>query len=258
MEVKIDFTKSAQDNADELYKKAKKLLAKKAGTANAIKELQKKLELANQKSVQQAPKVLKVAKIEWYEKFHWFFTSSGMLAIGGRDAQQNELINSRYFGEEDLFFHADIFGAPVVVLKDGAGADVSTKEEVAQFAACYSSAWKQMLGVVDVYAMRRAQVSKSTQEGYLGTGSFLLKGEREWYRNMKLELVMFLDEGRLMAAPSKAFEKMREKMKCARIAQGDSIKSDAAKRIAHILGYDNLDSIMVRLPAGTFSVSAGI
>ena len=259
MEVRIDFTKSAQDNADDLYKKAKRLLAKKAGALDAINELQKKLETANaHASVQQAPKVLKMAKTEWYEKFQWFFASSGLLAIGGRDAQQNEMLNSKYFSEGDLFFHADIFGAPVVVLKDGAGADGATKEEVAQFAACYSSAWKQMLGAVDVYAMRREQVSKSSEKGYLGTGSFLLKGEREWYRNMKLELVMFLDNGRLMVAPLKAFEKLpSSKMQYARIVQGDDIKSDAAKKLAHILGYDNLDSIMVRLPAGTFSISMG-
>ncbi len=258
MEVRIDFTKSAQDNADELYKKAKKLLAKKAGAVDAIKELQKRLEAAGAKGgVRQAPKILKVTKAEWYEKFHWFFTSSGMLAIGGRDAQQNEMLNSKYFGESDLFFHADIFGAPVVVLKDGAAADSGTKEEAAQFAACYSSAWKQMLGAVDVYAMRREQVSKSSEKGYLGAGSFLLKGEREWHRNMKLELVAFLDNGKLMMVPSKAFERMRfEKLQYARITIGDSIKHDAAKKLARILGHDGLDAIMVRLPTGTFSVVA--
>ena len=68
MEVKIDFTKSAQDNADELYTKAKRLLAKKAGAAEAIKDLQKKIAAANDKEVsKQAPKILKTAKAEWYE-----------------------------------------------------------------------------------------------------------------------------------------------------------------------------------------------
>ena len=144
------------------------------------------------------------------------------------------------------------------MLKDGSKADGATREEVAQFAACYSSAWKQMLGVVDVYAMRRDQVSKSSQEGYLGRGSFLLKGEREWYRSMRLELVMFVDNERLMVVPAKAFERMStEKIKYVRITQGDSIKSDAAKRIAHLLEYESIDAIMVRLPAGTFSISAG-
>jgi hypothetical protein len=182
-----------------------------------------------------------------------------MLAIGGRDAQQNEMINSKHFDEGDLFFHADIFGAPVVVLKDGASSDSGTREEVAQFAACYSSAWKQMLGVVDVYAMRRDQVSKSTQEGYLGRGSFLLKGEREWYRNARLELMLFVDNSKLVTLPSKAFEKTdHEGKKFVRVVPGDSIKSDAAKRIAHLLDYDNIDAIMVRLPAGTFSVSVGV
>ncbi len=259
MEVRIDFTKSAQDNADELFKKAKRLLAKKAGAEEAIKDLQKKLESAkNKKGELQVHKIVKVAKPEWYEKFHWFFTSGGMLAIGGRDAQQNEMINSKHFYENDLFFHADIFGAPVVVLKDGVNSDNAAREEVAQFAACYSSAWKQMLGAVDVYAMRRNQVSKSTQEGYLGKGSFLLKGEREWYRSMRLELVLLVENGKLVTLPSKAFEKPgHENKKCVRLTPGDSIKSDAAKRIARLLGYENIDAVMVRLPAGTFSVGSG-
>ncbi len=258
MEVKIDFTKSAQDNANELYNKAKKLLEKKAGAALAVKDLEKRLESAKESAAAytSAPKLVRTAKAEWYERFHWFFTSSGMLAIGGRDAQQNEQLNSRYFGDNDLFFHADIFGASVVVLKGGASADEETKKEVAQFAACYSNAWKQMLPAVDVYAMRRAQVSKSTESGYLGRGSFLLKGEREWYRGMRLELVMFAKDGKLSVASPAAFEKLKPEAKHVAVKEGKEKKSDAAKKIARALGLDNVDAIMQQLPAGTFSISA--
>jgi predicted ribosome quality control (RQC) complex YloA/Tae2 family protein len=257
MEVKIDFTKSAQDNADELYKKAKKFMAKKAGAEVAIKEMQKRLDAARSAaSAPQAPRIVKAVKAEWYEKFHWFFTSTGMLAIGGRDAQQNEQVNSKYFGDNDLFFHADIFGASVVALQGGAKADAATREEVAQFAACYSNAWKQMLPSVDVYEMRREQVSKSSESGYLGKGSFLMKGERVWHRNEKIVLYAFVKDGRLNVAPAATMERLKPSSKIAVIKEGDDKKSDAAKRVAHILGIDNLDAVIRQLPSGTFSVSA--
>ena len=43
MKIKIDFTKSAQENANEYYAKAKKLALKKEGAEKAIKELQQRL-----------------------------------------------------------------------------------------------------------------------------------------------------------------------------------------------------------------------
>ncbi|MGD0510415.1 MAG: NFACT RNA binding domain-containing protein, partial [Candidatus Micrarchaeaceae archaeon] len=133
MEIEIDFTKSAQDNANEYYKRSKKLAQKREGAEKAVKELEEKLEkIRKDKKAAPARRIIKTVKKEWYEKFHWFFTSNGMLAIGGRDAHQNELINSRHFEDNDLFFHADIFGAPVFVLKDGSVADRDIREEVAE------------------------------------------------------------------------------------------------------------------------------
>lgn len=196
MKITIDFTKSAQENADSFYNRAKRLAQKRAGAESAIKRLEKRLEGARKQSVQKAkPKVVSIQK-EWYEKFHWFFTSDNLLVIGGRDAHQNELLNSKHFDDSDLFFHANIFGASVTILKDGVKASNEAKEEAAQFAACYSSAWKEMLHAVDVYAMRRSQVTKSTSKGSIGFGSFLLSGEREWYRNVALSLVFFAKDGR--------------------------------------------------------------
>ena len=43
MEIEIDFTKSAQENANDYYKKSKKLALKKEGAEKAIKDLEKKL-----------------------------------------------------------------------------------------------------------------------------------------------------------------------------------------------------------------------
>jgi predicted ribosome quality control (RQC) complex YloA/Tae2 family protein len=260
MGIKVDFTESAQQNANDYYKAAKKLVAKKEGAERTVKELERRLKEAMEKQQKQearsAQNLVKRAEKQWYEKFHWFFASNGMLVIGGRDAQQNELINSRYFTEEDMFFHANIFGASAVVLKDGVKAGKEIRDEAAQFAACYSSAWDEGLKIIDVYGMGRDQVSKSTGKGSLGTGSFLLSGEREWHRDVQLSLVMFLKDDRLNVVPAAAFGRMEKSAKFAAINQGNNKKSDAAKKIAAMLGYNDIDEIIRQLPTGGLSVSA--
>ena len=122
MEIKVDFTKSAQENASAYYEKSKRLLHKREKIKEVIKDLEARLEEARKNDVVKERKIIKVRSKDWYEKFHWFFTSNGMLAIGGRDAHQNEFLNSRHFSEHDLFFHSDIFGASVVILQGGADA----------------------------------------------------------------------------------------------------------------------------------------
>jgi predicted ribosome quality control (RQC) complex YloA/Tae2 family protein len=254
MEIEIDFTKSAQENANDYYTKSKKLALKKEGAKKAIKELEERLSEVSAKEKEAQPRILKAEKKEWYEKFHWFFTSSNMLAIGGGDAHQNEMLNSKHFEDNDLFFHADIFGAPVVILKNGASAPRETREEVAQFAGSYSSAWKEGLHNIDVYAMKRSQVSKSSSKGSLGTGSFLLSGERDWYRSVQLVLVMFVKDDKLHTVPLITFDKLGEEFKHVKVTQGNFKKSDAAKKIAAKLGYKDIDTIIRQLPAGSFRI----
>ncbi len=261
MEVKIDFTKSAQENANDYYARAKKLSLKREGAQRAIAELKKKLsDLASIRASAQAARTkVQAAPKEWYEKFHTFFTSSGMLVIGGRDAHQNEMLISRHFEDSDLFFHANIFGASPMILKGGRDAPRSVREEVAQFAACYSSAWKDGLSVVDVYAVRREQVSKSTSKGSLGTGSFLISGERDWYRSIPLSLAMVVVGGKLLSLPSIAFGRSVADRTARHVVLtiGNDKKSDAAKKIAKMLGYGDLDGIMQQLPTGGIRVSEG-
>ncbi|MEM3883650.1 MAG: NFACT RNA binding domain-containing protein [Methanothrix sp.] len=258
MEVKIDFTKSAQDNANDYYVRSKRLAHKAEGAKRSIEELEKRLKAENESFKERSkPAVKKVRKREWYERFHWFNTDEGLLAIWGRDAKQNEKLNSDYFEEGDLFFHADIFGASVVILKNGSSAAQKAKEEAAQFAASYSSAWDNMQRSVDVYCMKREQVSKATSKGSIGTGSFLLSGEREWFRNTQLGLAAFIDDDKLHVVPEKAIARLKPK-KYVVISQGKEKKSDAAKKIAHMLDdYDDLDYIMQQIPAGPFSVEQG-
>ncbi len=274
MDVEIDFTKSAQQNAERYFELSKKARRKMEGAQRSIKELEAR---RDEKAVAEPKnKVRRMVSREWYEKFNWFFTSNSMLVIGGRSAQQNELINSRYFTDGDLFFHADVFGASVVILKMGENAPREIREEVAQFAACYSRAWEGGTSSANVYSLKRSQVSKSKEKGSLGTGSFLLSGEREWYKNMPLELAAFkydnrqelirsatpvlqtqtisieIQSNQIQIAPFYACKALNISNYVA-ITPGSKKKSDIAKIIAKKLGFDDIDYVMQHLPAGGFS-----
>ncbi len=199
MKAEIDFTKTAQQNADRYYVMSKTARKKAEGAAAAISELEDKKKGTEKKAKKKEFKEIRQRK--WYERFNWFFASDGSLAIGGRSAKQNEEINSKYFEEGDLFFHADVFGASVTILKKGESAPEGAKDETAAFAGAFSKAWESGASSVDVYAMKRAQVSKSKEKGSLGTGSFLLSGEREWHKGIALGLAAFATDSGFNIVP---------------------------------------------------------
>ncbi len=254
MRISIDFTKSAQENANDYYQKAKRFERKRVGAEKAIAELEERYRKVEKERSVEERRVIKRTEKRWFQKFHWFYTSKGMLVIGGRDAGQNELINSKHFGDNDLFFHADIYGASVVILVEGVNGDEESRIEAAQFSGCYSSAWAAMLRSIDVYSLKRSQISKAKDKGSLGKGSFLMSGEREWYRNIKLELAAFVKDGEINFMPSVCFDKLEIHGRHVLIVQGDMKKSDAAKKISKFLEFDDLDTIMQQLPSGTFSI----
>ncbi|MDE1823374.1 MAG: DUF814 domain-containing protein [Candidatus Micrarchaeota archaeon] len=252
MEIEIDLNKSAQDNANDYFNRSKKAKRKAEGAELAVKELEAKKK--GIEGIEQKRRVVKkIEKKEWYERFNWFMTSGGMLAIGGRNAQQNELINSKYFESNDLFFHADVFGASAVILKNGVESEKAAREEAAQFAACFSRAWEGGSSSATVYSLKREQISKSKEKGALGTGSFLMSGEREWFKNIALELAAFMDNGRIRIVPMSTCIALQAKGYLV-LKPGNRKKSDAAKMICGRLGFGDIDYVMQHLPAGGFSL----
>lgn len=256
MKIEIDYTRSAQDNADQYFKLSKKLKKKAEGAAIAIRDLElKRKEIG---SIQ--PKQVRIKKItekKWYEKFNWFTTSSKELVIGGKSALQNELINSRHFESNDLFFHADVFGASAVILKDGINASREVREEAAQFAVCFSKAWETGMAAANAYSLRREQVSKSKEKGSLGTGSFLLQGEREWFKGVSLELCAYAsseaEQPAIRIVPMLTCVALGIK-RFLLLKPGSMKKSDAAKAVSKKLDFDDIDYVMQHLPPGSFSI----
>ena len=233
MKVPLDLNSSAQENAASYYEKAKKMREKAGGTEKAIEETTMELEKL-EVVVEKKPKMKR--KLQWYEKFHWFISSDGFLVIGGRDAEQNELIYSKYFEDADIFLHADIHGAPFVAVKNGSGAPERTLEEAAQFAASYSSAWKEGLGAVDVYAANKGQVSKHSHGEYVPKGGFVIKGDRKWFKNIELKMYIGVSESGIECIPTKCGKERF--ISYFEIKPGGVGKGDLSKKLFQLLSKE--------------------
>jgi len=198
-EVTLDFRKSAVQNASEYYERAKKAASKIEGLKTAIERTKKELnDLLERKTIGLEKKeeivLTKRREKKWYEKFRWFKSSDGLLVIGGRDAKQNEEIIKKYLGKNDLLIHADIEGAPHVVIKaNERNITETTIKEAAQFAVSYSRAWKMGLGAADAYWVTADQVSLSPPSGqYLRHGAAIIRGKRNYLKNIPLQLAIGL------------------------------------------------------------------
>ena len=256
MKVKINIKKSLKKNASDYYEKGKTAKKKREKLEEEIKKTEKLLKKEEGKPSILKKKVRIKREKRWYERFRWFFTSEGKLVIAGRNAKQNDILYARYLGDNDLFFHADIKGAPATILKGGVTASEKEKQETAQFAASYSSAWKEGYASVDVYAVKKEQVGKYAPGGYVSKGGFTLKGEREWFRDTSLGLVIYVEDGIIKVFPGeKQDAKKGAKTKIVKILPGNEEKGKIAKKIAQLLGADaDLDSILQVLPQGKSSI----
>jgi len=192
MEVKIDLTKTLSENANDYYEKAKKIKNKIAGAEKALTETLAKLKDYKEKEDKEKKPTIKEKKTKkWFEAFRWFISSENFLVVGGKDATSNEVLIKKYTSSNDLVFHSDIFGSPFYVIKDGIKAGEKTQQETARICASYSRAWKDGLGNCDVYCVKPEQVSKTPKSGeFLSKGSFMIYGERKWFRNTELKIYL--------------------------------------------------------------------
>ncbi|MEM1556217.1 MAG: ribosome rescue protein RqcH [Candidatus Bathyarchaeia archaeon] len=205
----------AQLCAAEYYERAKKLEDKIEGLRKAIEETIKKIEDVKSEALREVeeeqPKLAR--KKEWYEKFRWFYSSEDFLVISGKDASTNETIIRKYMEKHDIVFHADIPGSPFTIIKTGGRQPgEETMFEAAQFTASYSRAWREQIKAVDVYWVKPEQVSKAPPSGqYLSKGSFMIYGDRNYIRNVPLEVAIGIKrnngEAKVIGGPVSAISK---------------------------------------------------
>lgn len=270
--IELDLSQGMEANASAYFDRAKAAEAKARAIEAAMENLMARAagsSSARDSGASAGPRVLFAkAKPAWFEAFHWILSSDGFLVVAGRDAKGNEELVKKHLQKDDFFLHADIVGAAsTVILSNRKPVSDAAFEEAAQLAAACSRAWRMGNGVVDVYAVSPDQVSKSAPSGEsMGTGAFMIYGERRWFRKTALEWAVGVYEVspnrvRLMGgAPSavarhcKAFVNVR---------LGTTQASDAAKQIKKRLEGTlgrlpfSLDDFVRRLPAGGLDVGTG-
>jgi predicted ribosome quality control (RQC) complex YloA/Tae2 family protein len=214
----LDFRKSINDLANDFYTKSKRQLKRAKGADIAIKQTLDKIENAKldissqQKIVDQQVTVLKRRK-RWYEKWHWMEAPNGIIIVGGKDATTNEQLVKKYLEDDDLFLHADISGAPFVVIKsENREVTEKTKEVAAVLGVCYSSAWKGKRASADAFIVNPDQVSLSAPSGeFLPKGSIMIYGTKEYIKDIHLELYigLIIEQNwvRLISGPDHVKEK---------------------------------------------------
>ncbi len=241
--------------ASALYDRAKYLEAKASAAEESARRLERKA--PQRHAAPRKTKALPRRRQEWYEKFRWFYTTDGRLAIGGRDAQSNSMLVKRYLEDKDTAYHADLFGSPFFILKGGAEQTERDTREVAQATVAFSSAWKTGLGTADAYWVSPDQVATAAPSGeYLARGSFSIKGKKNFVPRNIVEVSVGLDDAvRLVSGPESAVRShcgayvtlrpFREK------------PSDTAKRVLKDLGAGgasqggiSIDDVLRALPAG--------
>ncbi len=244
MKVTFDITKSLWENVESLHERLKKLKKKRERLIKLIEEEEKK---NSEKQTDREVTVLtKKRKRQWYEAFRWMFTSKGKLVIGGKDARTNEIIVRKYLEPRDLFFHADIVGAPSVILKRGKEADEDEIRETAIFAASYSRAWKMGLSSVDVYYVNSDQVSLSPPSGeYRPKGGVIVKGKRNYIKVPLLLYVNFDGEKFYVSV-------YRTENSIAKLVPGKKEKGELADKIIKKVNADRFlkNQLMEILPSG--------
>ncbi len=247
--VPVQMNTSIQANAARYYERMKKAERRLEGAENALQETQRRIgELQKQriKRIEEAhvKAPSKRVKRAWYEKFRWFNSSDSFLVLGGRDATTNEILIKKHVEPHDIVFHAEILGAPFVVVKTGGKTPTEQViQEAAQFAASYSKAWREKLGAIDVYWVYPNQLSKTTPSGqYVEKGAFMIQGSRNYIRRSPLRIAVGVQKRdqqlRVIGGPVEAIKKHANPY--VELTPGDETSAKLAKQIRRLL-YERAD-----------------
>jgi len=232
--VELDITKSVEENAAMLYEKSKHARKKQKKTEKSLASPEKILSKLQNDFI---PKIKERKKQKrWYERFRYFWTSDGFLVVAGKDADTNEQLIKKYVEPTDIVLHAEIQGAPFVVIKSRIDARIKEIKEItpvaireaSEFGASYSKAWQMGLGNVDMYWIRPNQVKKVPG---LPKGSFQIQGERNYLKKtpLKIAIGFNIKNKKLEYGPSQAIRSRCKYMTT--IKPGDTSATELARRI---------------------------
>ena len=291
--ITLEVSKTVHQNAQRYFEEASTQKSKAKGAKAALAGTKQAREKAEKRAAKDAAagrlRSRQRSKRFWFEKHRWAMLSGGHLLIGGKDAKGNDIVVRKHLSSNDLYFHADLHGAPSCSLKlnDGFASNQNPSEaipegvaslqivqnlaegvedarelpesmhsEAAQVAVCWSRAWGSGGAAATAFHARPSQVSKTTETGEsLARGSFVVRGQRNWHRDLPLELAigMAVVNGVPMpvsgtpATISENFERW------CKVIPGREKKESVANRISKATGLTQ-DDLLSCLPPGNCSI----
>ena len=243
--IKINPDLSLPSIASKLFDESKK----QKGAIKSIEKLIKKTEDKLEKTIQKGEIArgsigfAEVRKKSWFERYRWFYTSDGILAVGGRDSSSNSAIIRKYMEKDDKVFHAEIHGSPFFILKDKNETIMPLSiRETSHATVCFSRAWKEGMYGVNCYWVTPEQVKKAAPSGQtMGKGSFIIEGTRNYNKITTLKLgigILQKEEDYLLVCGPP--EPIKKTCVCYVVIEPGSIEiADMGKRIrANFVGVD--------------------
>lgn len=202
----LDMT--AYEHVSQLYKMCKELETKMNSTHKLLEESQQKMkpkksqvkrQEVKEESEQGIPVIIKKRKVYWYEQYHWFISSEGILVVIGKSADQNEDLVKRHMEKTDLYIHSDARGSGSGLIKKGnREIPIRTLDEAGTFLICHTASWKNGSPERPFWVFPE-QVSKTPETGeYLTKGSFIIRDKKNILPIPRLELgltIMFKNKG---------------------------------------------------------------
>ncbi|UCE74007.1 MAG: NFACT family protein [Methanomassiliicoccales archaeon] len=257
----INYKKSLEENAGIYYDKAKKAKEKLEGAKKSLKQTKNKLAGIETEKKMKIKSAKRQVKMFWFEKYRWFISSDGNIVIAGRDAKTNDKVVKKYLTDKDRYAHAEIHGAPSVVVKNRDG-EISeqTLKEACEFAFCHSKAWNANIGSGTAYWVLPDQVSKTPPSGeFLPRGSFMVRGRKNsiTYIELRLGIGVIEYEGaqKVMCAPISAMESQSKGYVI--FEPGDMKKSTFIRKICEILDVEH-EEVQRILPPGDVKVVGSV
>ena len=235
--VKIELDAPLPSIASILFDESKK----QKGAITSIEKLIEKTEDQLEKTIEKG-EIAKgsvgfsdIRKKNWYERYRWFFTSDGLLAVGGRDSSSNSALVRKHMESNDKIFHAEINGSPFFILKD-TNEDLMplSLEETAYATVCFSRAWQASAHGLNSFWVKPDQIKKAAPTGQsMGKGSFMIYGTRNFIKVASLKLAVgIMKEGENFLLISGPVEPIKKNCLCYVIIEpGGSLISDVAKKI---------------------------
>jgi predicted ribosome quality control (RQC) complex YloA/Tae2 family protein len=255
--VELDIRNNLNENAADYYERSEKARQKAEGAREAIIETGRLLgEVQSAAAESEKTSDKKPTKKFWFDRFRWFISSEGFMVVGGRDTRSNDLVVKKHLKDGDLYAHADVNGAPSVVIKEGRTATEATLEEACTFAVCFSRAWKGKLASGSAYWVTPDQVSKTPQPGeFVPKGAFIIRGRRNYSKKIEVRvavgMVKVQGADKLMCGPVSAVK--AHTADCIIIEPGDEKRTAFAKRLSdtYKIPIEEVDRV---LPTGDIRI----